>query len=153
MLAIARESPRQDEVSELLRQADEHSAALYPSEGRHPIYLDTLQLPNVGFFVARLDGRAVGCGALVSAGDGDAELKRMIVDGAARGQGVGRAILEAIEDAARREGVTRILLETGPKSLQALALYRRSGYRERGPFGAYRPSPFSVFMEKRLTSR
>ncbi len=41
-------------------------------------------------------------------------------------------------------------LETGIKSDEALGLYRRSGYIERGPFGAYRADPLSIFMEKVL---
>ena len=42
--------------------------------------------PNVRFVVARRDGIAVGCGALVLGVDGEAELKRMFVAPEARGQ-------------------------------------------------------------------
>jgi putative acetyltransferase len=94
---------------------------------------------------------AVGCGALViNREGGSAELKRMFVDPAARGRGVARALLKLIEEQAQSLGLRRILLETGVKSIEALALYRRHGYRERGPFGSYRPDPLSVFMEKQL---
>jgi putative acetyltransferase len=41
-------------------------------------------------------------------------------------------------------------LETGTKQPEAIALYRKFGYAERGPFGAYKPDPLSLFMEKRL---
>ena len=41
-------------------------------------------------------------------------------------------------------------LETGTKQPEAIALYRKFGYVERGPFGAYKPDPLSIFMEKRL---
>ena len=41
-------------------------------------------------------------------------------------------------------------LETGIRQPEAIALYRSFGYAERGPFGAYKPDPFSLFMEKRL---
>jgi putative acetyltransferase len=41
-------------------------------------------------------------------------------------------------------------LETGVRQPEALGLYRKLGYRERGPFGAYKPDPLSVFMEKRV---
>ena len=41
-------------------------------------------------------------------------------------------------------------LETGIHQPEALGLYRRLGYVERGPFGSYALDPLSVFFEKRL---
>ena len=41
-------------------------------------------------------------------------------------------------------------LETGIRQPEAIGLYRSAGYAEIGPFGAYRPDPLSLFMEKRL---
>lgn len=151
MPSIAQETPCQDEVLSLLRQSDAYAESLYPPESNHMIDVEALAAPAVRFFVARLDGRAVGCGALVLGDAGQAELKRMFIDPAARGRGGGRGILEAIEDIARREGVRLIRLETGTLNHEALALYRRFGYRERGPFGGYGPDPLSVFMEKALS--
>ena len=148
MLLIIREHPDQPEVRAMLAQSDAFSAALYPPEDNHRIDVDALLAPAVRFFVARLNQRMVGCGALVLQADGQAELKRMIVDADSRGQGVGRALMAAIEVAAAQEGVRSIRLETGPKSQAALWLYRSSGYRERAAFGAYQPSPSSVFMQK-----
>ena len=150
MLSIAQETPHQDEVLRLLRQSDAYSASLYPPESRHPIAVDALAAPEVRFFVARLDGQAVGCGALVLGASGQAELKRMFVDPVARGRGVGRAILQTIEETARRERVRLIQLETGVSNREALGLYRRCGYGERGPFATYAPDPLSVFLEKHL---
>ena len=74
----------------------------------------------------------------------------MFVADAARGYGAGRALQQRIEETARCEGVRMLRLETGIKNAAALALYRGAGFRERGPFGSYRPDPLSVFMEKRL---
>src|SRR6266571_5812 len=146
MISIAQETPRQDEVLDLIEQSDAYSASLYPPENRHPIYIEALSAPEVRFLVARLEGRAVGCGALVLGRDGAAELKRMFVAPTARGRSIGRAILQALEDIARREGVRVIQLETGINNDEALGLYRRFGYREREPFGNYQPDPTSVFM-------
>ena len=100
--------------------------------------------------VARRSGAIAGCAALVVGAGGEAELKRMYVDPAARGLGIGRRLLQAAEDAAHAEGVTVIRLETGIHQAEALGLYRASGYRDRGPFGDYTADPNSVFMEKRL---
>jgi putative acetyltransferase len=150
MISVAREMPRQDDVLALIGKSDAFSQSLYPPESRHPMGLDDLVAVNVRFMVARLDGRAVGCGALVLGDPGRAEIKRMFVDEAARGTGIGKAILHALEEAARQAGVTRIQLETGVENRDALTLYRRYGYHERGPFGTYLADPVSVFMEKVL---
>jgi putative acetyltransferase len=149
MLSIAKEAPDQKEVARLLQLSDEHAQSLYPAESNHLIDVEALSRPNVSFFIARWNGTAVGCGALVvDATASTAELKRMFVDPATRGRGVARSLLERIENEARSEGLALIQLETGIHSIEALALYKRCGYRERGPFGSYLPDPLSVFMEK-----
>ena len=150
MLSISQESPTTEEVASLLRQSDAYSASLYPPESNHQPDLAALSADGVRFFVARLDGKAAGCGALVIGEPGAAELKRMFVDPAARGHGIGRRLLDAIEAAARGEGVALLRLETGIDNREALRLYHRCGYRERGRFGDYAADPLSIFMEKPL---
>jgi putative acetyltransferase len=73
----------------------------------------------------------------------------MYVTPAARGRGVGRRVLGAIE-AALRGQVTTLRLETGIHQDEAIRLYESAGFRRRGPFGNYRDDPLSVFMEKPL---
>jgi putative acetyltransferase len=150
MLSIAQESPRQPEVLTLFEQSDAYAASLYPQEGHYPVDADYLSVPHVRFLVARWQGAAVGCCALVMGADHIAELKRMIVDPAARGRGIGRGLMAAIEEVAMTEGIRLIQLETGPANGPALALYRACGYQERGRFGMYEPSPYSLFMERVL---
>ncbi|PSM44044.1 GNAT family N-acetyltransferase [Streptomyces dioscori] len=70
--------------------------------------------------------------------DGDAELKRMFVIGQARGNGLARRILGALEADARAAGRTRMVLETGNKQPEAIALYASSGYEPCVKFGHYR---------------
>ncbi|MGK9165359.1 GNAT family N-acetyltransferase [Inquilinus limosus] len=125
-------------------------ASLYPAESNHMLDISSLERPEVRFFVARREGRVVGCGALRVGTGGQAELKRMFVDPAARGLKVGRDLLARIEDEARTLGVRLIQLETGIHQPEAIGLYRRFGYRDRGPFGDYGPDPLSLFMEKEL---
>jgi putative acetyltransferase len=150
VLAISRESPHQDDVIALIRQSDALMTALYPAESNYLVDIDSLAQPNVQFFVARDGGRALGCGAFVLGGNGQAEMKRVFVDPAARAKGVARAIMESLEREAASVGVTRMQLETGIRQPEAIALYRTFGYVERGPFGAYQPDPLSLFMEKPL---
>jgi GNAT superfamily N-acetyltransferase len=95
---------------------------------------DELTPPAGVFVIARLDGRPIGCGALKFK-DGDVgEIKRMWVCTDARGLGVGRRILEKLEEVAREFGVTTLRLETNRTLQEAQALYRKCGYLEVEPF-------------------
>ncbi|MBT2383129.1 GNAT family N-acetyltransferase [Streptomyces sp. ISL-11] len=84
--------------------------------------------------------------------DGDAELKRMYVVPGARGRGLARKILAALEDSARGAGRTRMVLETGTMQPEAIALYLSSGYEpaER-KFGLYRCADDSRCFTKPLS--
>ena len=106
MLSIARESPRQDDVIALIRQSDALMQSLYPADSNHLADIDALARPAVHLFVAREAGRALGCGAFVLGAEGQAEMKRVFVAPAARGKGVARAIMEALEREAAMLGVT-----------------------------------------------
>ena len=148
-LTIAAERPLRDDVRALLQIVHSWSADLYPPESRHGLDVAAHEQPEVTLFVAREAGVAVGCGAYRLEGDGSAELKSMFVVPEARGRGIGRAVLAALEHDLRGR-VEVLRLETGTRQDAALALYERAGYRRRGPFGKYRDDPLSVFMEKPL---
>ena len=148
-IEIARERPLRADVEALLRESRAMMAGLYPPESCHGLDLGAYERAEVTLFVAREKGVAVGCGAFQLHGDGTAEVKSMFVAPDARGRGVGRAVLEAIE-AAVRGRVSALRLETGVKQLPAIRLYEAAGFARRGPFGSYRDDPLSVFMEKLL---
>jgi len=149
-LKIAIEDPSQPDIVRLLRDGEAHSAELYPAESNHHMPLDALRAANVWFVVARdANGRAVGTGALALNGVW-AEVKAMWVIPGARGLGVSKTILAALEERARDEGVRTLRLETGVENHAALGLYTRAGLTRCDPFGDYRPDPLSVFMEKDL---
>jgi len=150
-LRIAVESPRQDGVIRLLEMSDAYAESLYPPQSNHMLDLASLEKPGVTFWVARIEGDIIGCCALVEAGDGTAEIKRMFVDPAARGRSVARKLMETIEAAAFEKRLAAIRLETGIYQPEAIGLYKRFGYVEIPAFGSYLPDPLSLFMEKRLT--
>jgi GNAT superfamily N-acetyltransferase len=102
------------------------------------------------------NGSIVGCGALRFLGRGVAEVKRMYVAPAARGGGVGKAVLAGLEDAARELGWRTLRLETGPRQPEAVALYVGAGYRPIDAFGGYVGAPDaqdSLFFERILAPR
>jgi GNAT superfamily N-acetyltransferase len=87
--------------------------------------------PPAGVLVlAWLGERPVGCGALKFHGDRLADLKRMWVDGAARGHGVGRRLLVELEAIAASRGIRMLRLETNGTLVEAINLYRSAGYVE-----------------------
>lgn len=147
-VTIAQESPRQDEIARLIAELDAYLGELYPAESNHLLDIEALTASDIRFFVARRAGTIVGCGAMRLDPEGYGEVKRMYVHPTARGAQIGRRLLERIEDEARAHGLSVLRLETGIHQTEALALYRKLGFRERGPFGSYRPDPVSVFMEK-----
>src|SRR5262245_3516917 len=105
--------------------------------------------PSGTLMIARLRGEPVGCGALKFHRDAPAELKRMWIAPAARGLGVGRRLLQELEQHARASGATIVRLETNRTLREAIALYRRSGYVEVAPFNS---EPYAHhWFEKRLS--
>ncbi|MDX3237385.1 GNAT family N-acetyltransferase [Streptomyces sp. ME03-5709C] len=72
---------------------------------------------------------ALGAGRLLLGGDGTGILGRLAVTGAARGLGVGAALVRAIEDEARRNGLTAVELHA---QTHALGFYERLGYTSFG---------------------
>ncbi|MBB4008034.1 GNAT family N-acetyltransferase [Allorhizobium taibaishanense] len=149
-VTITKEPPRQPEVIRLLNLSDTYMASLYPAESNHLLDVASLEKPGVHFFVARRQGQVLGCAALVEAGDGTAEIKRMFVDPQARGLSLGRALLAILETQALTLGLTAIRLETGISQPEAIGLYRKAGFADIEPFSPYLPDPLSLFMEKRL---
>ena len=149
-LAIAPENPDQPEVRALVEELNRYLLSLYRPEDCYHLSIEELSQPNVRFFVARRGGVAVGCGALRRLDERTGEVKRMYTSPAARGRGVGRGILHAVEREARALGCRTLVLETGPAQPEALALYRSEGFSERPAYFDYPADGVSIFMEKRL---
>src|SRR5947208_4520951 len=85
--------------------------------------------PGGSFLVGYENGAAICCGGIKRLLDGACEIKRMYVVGEARGRGVARALLVALEDAARDLGYGVVRLDTGAEQPHARALYESAGYR------------------------
>ncbi|SEA77832.1 GNAT family N-acetyltransferase [Rubrimonas cliftonensis] len=140
------ESP---EALALIAQSEAELAAIYPAEVRFAFSPQELVAAKVRFVVAWLDGAPAGCGGVAPL-EGYGELKRIFTTRAARGRGVGRAVVTALEAEALSLGLPLARLETGHLSPEAISLYTALGYALRGPFGDYAENGSSVFMEKRL---
>lgn len=157
----------QPQVLSLLR---EHLAGMHaesPPESVHALDLSGLRRPEITFLTAwRLPadaapgaepeavGELVAMGALkeltptTASGGGHGELKSMRTRARHLRQGAAQAILTELLRLARERGYARVSLETGstPSFDAAIAMYRRFGFAECGPFAEYREDPFSRFM-------
>jgi len=147
-LLIELDDPGRDDVRALLERhlafAFEHS----PPEDVHALGLDGLRTPDVSFYSGRVDGTLLGVGALKQLDPAHGELKSMHTSAEARGQGIGRAIVDHLVAEARRRGYRRLSLETGSNEpfVPARTLYARAGFVVCGPFADYELSDFSTFM-------
>ena len=150
MIHVEPGDPRSPEARALLAQSHALMESLFPPEDNFYLDVDALAAPDIRFFTARRDGAVIGTAALALK-DGYGEVKSMFVAEAARGTGAADALMRAVEDAARAENLPLLRLETGNVLHAAHALYRRHGFRDRGPFGDYAAAKSSIFMEKPLT--
>ena len=118
----------------------------------HALDLSGLRSPDIQFWAVWDADRVVGIGALKRLSDSHGEVKSMHTDQTYRRRGVGTAMLRHIVARARDMGLARLSLETGSWAYFAPAreLYRRHGFVECPPFGAYAPDPNSVFMTLEL---
>ncbi len=138
------QTPLTEDVSQtLIRALNAELAVLYDDPGANHFRLDPEETaPGRGaFLVAWRDGRPIGCGAVRTLDAGTGEIKRMYVVPEARGHGVARRILTAVEAEARALGLSRVVLETGTRQLAAIALYEHAGYAPVPLFGEYCLSP------------
>ncbi|MCB1336660.1 MAG: GNAT family N-acetyltransferase [Maritimibacter sp.] len=148
-LTVEPGDPRDPAASALLAQSHALMRSLFPPEDNFFLDIDALAAPGIAFFVARQDGEALGTAALAEK-PGYGEVKSMFVADAARGLGVGAALLARLEAEARARGLGWLMLETGDALQAAHRLYARAGFTLRGPFGDYPAAKTSLFMEKRL---
>ena len=108
---------------------------------------DSYRPPQGRFLIAWSDDLPVGCVSLRPLDGTVAEVKRLWVDASARGQGLARRLMAAIEDEARGMGLTTLKLDTNSALSEAIALYNASGWTDIAP---YTGPPADVWMGKTL---
>lgn len=147
---IAVESPLQDEVRVLIAALNDYLFSLTPPEHCFHMTVEQMSGPDTTVFIARENGKAVGCGALRRDEDGIAEVKRMFTVPEQQGKGIGGRILDQIIALARKEGFKRLVLETGDRHPAAWRVYERAGFTRCGPVLDYPDTTWSVFYDMEL---
>jgi len=133
----------------LINGSEQALRAVYTADECFTFTANELLGDKVSFFVARKDGEAMGCVALVNEA-AYGEVKRLYVADNARGLGLAKILMKHLETQARAQGLKSVKLETGEKLAAAVTLYKSLGYIVCGKFGPYEDDPVSLFMEKAL---
>ncbi len=100
----------------------------------------SMRPPNGEFVVAFDDATAVACGGLLHLDESSSEIKRMWVDAAWRGVGLGARMLHDLERRAAERRSTRVVLDTNATLLEAIEMYERAGY---APIERYNDNPYA----------
>jgi GNAT superfamily N-acetyltransferase len=147
-LAIVAADPGSDDAAALLDELSAALSALTGDSGNASFDIADMRDPRAGFVVARVDGAAVGCGALRPLTEQVAEVKRMYArPGHA---GVGAALLAHLEARAAALGYAEVWLETRKVNLRAVRFYEKHGYRRIDNYGKYVGVAGAVCFGKRL---
>ena len=149
---IAADDPRKPDVRALLERHLEFARRQTPPEHSFALDLAGLLDPAITLFSFRAHGSLLGIGAIKRLSLDHAEIKSMHTGEAARGRGIGRAMLTHLLEVARTRGFRRVSLETGTTAAfaPARALYHSVGFIACEPFAGYQPSDDNLFMTLEL---
>jgi putative acetyltransferase len=107
--------------------------------------------PGGAILIAELDGRPVGCVALLPDGTGAYELSKMAISPQLRGRGAGRTLLAAAIENAREIGARSLFLGSSTRLANAVHLYEAAGFEHVAPETIHMPyARADVFMRLEL---
>jgi len=146
------------DIAEVRRLVLAHAAVRATTPGVEYMRADAERMPGPyvpprgGLWLAVHEDAGIGCVALRPLDAGVAEVKRMFVDEAWRGRGVGRVLMETLVAAARERGYATLRLGTLDDMKVAQRLYESLGFR---PITRYRPDELvdTRFYELPLAER
>ncbi|MCL4167081.1 UNVERIFIED_CONTAM: hypothetical protein GTU68_009831, partial [Idotea baltica] len=149
---IKRDDLSGSEIAALLEAHLTFCRAESPPGSVHALDIHGLRASDIIFWSAFVEGSLVGCIALHGLDTEHAEIKSMHTAAAARGLGIGRALVEHLLSEARGMGYTRLSLETGTMESfrPARELYQGYGFTPCPPFAQYFEDPHSVCMTRQI---
>ena len=149
---ITVDDPHKPDVGALLDHHRRFALSQTPPEHSFALDGDGLSDHAVTLYSFRAHGGLLGIGAIKRLGPDHAEIKSMHTAEAARGRGIGRAMLTHLLGVARARGCRRVSLETGTMEAfaPARALYESAGFVPCAPFAGYQPSEDNLFMTLEL---
>ena len=149
MITTIRTNSGNEDFKELVKHLDKELAIRDGSE--HAFYAQFNKIDTIRHVVIVYhDKKPIGCGAMKNLLPDCMEIKRMYTTPENRGKGIARTVLNELEKWALELSYQRCLLETGKKQPEAIALYRKCGYKVVKNYGQYAGVENSVCFEKKL---
>jgi len=150
MISCTRTNSENRDFQKLVRELDEDLKIRDGDD--HVFYAQFNKIDKIQHsIVVHENGIPVGCGAIKVYSPDTMEVKRMYVIPEKRGQGIASFILKQLELWALELSYSKCLLETGKKQPEAIALYKKNGYKIIPNYGQYENVENSVCFEKILT--
>lgn len=151
MIRLVRTDSENTDFIELVRALDADLAQRDGSD--HAFYSQFNKIAKIKFtIVAYENDEPVGCGAIKEYDADTMEVKRMYVTPAARGKGIARQVLAALENWAAEMSFKKCVLETGKRQPEAIHLYTSNGYRQIPNYGQYTNVENSLCFEKQVNN-
>ena len=149
MINILRTNSDNKDFISLVKLLD---ADLAERDGKeHSFYAQYNKIDKIKYvIVAYENGNPVSCGAIKEYEPGIMEVKRMYTLLESRGKGFASKILSELEKWAKELGYGKCILETGKKQPEAIALYKKNGYKLIPNYGQYAGVENSVCFEKEI---
>jgi GNAT superfamily N-acetyltransferase len=148
-MKLLRTTSENEDFRRLVQELDAYLATTDGEE--HAFYHQFNGIGALQHCIVAYDGDfAVGCGAIKSFDASAMEVKRMFVPPGLRGNGIASGVLAALESWAAELGYRKCILETGKRQSEAVALYKKNGYRVTENYGQYAGVENSVCFEKPL---
>jgi GNAT superfamily N-acetyltransferase len=148
-LKIVRTNSQNLDFISLVRQLDDYLAVTDGDD--HAFYDQFNKIHNIKNVVVVYENHLpVGCGAIKQFTEGIMEVKRMFVKYENRGKGIAAKILNELETWATEMGYSKCVLETGKRQVEAVALYKKSGYKIIPNYGQYISMDNSICFQKEL---
>lgn len=145
------------EVRELLREYGQYMyLELGLIAGKESFFNELENFPGPGysppsgsFIIARLEDKLAGCVGIKKFDEENCEMKRMYIRPGWRGKGIGQLLCSYVIDWCRKSMYRRILLDTNAEMKEAVALYRKCGFKEIAPY-CINENDHPIFMEYAL---
>lgn len=146
---VAYEPPLNEALLAFLGRCLPESGRSFDPEGRHAHLMRIEEAYEALWCLVEDGGEVVGCAGVRALDARTCELKTLFVFERLQGRGWGRRLAERAVAFARERGYDAVRLDTISTSANAIALYRRLGFRDIDRYGG---NPMAdVFMELRLS--
>jgi GNAT superfamily N-acetyltransferase len=134
---------------ELCKMLDDNLNEIVGGEKQREQYVQYNTLEDINDVILIYDDKGpVACASFKFYDEHTAEVKRVFVCKAHRGKGIAKQLMGVLEKRAKDKGYSRLILETGSPLVEAMALYKKTGYQITENYGQYKDMKDSICMQK-----